>query len=272
MIVILDPRSLTGVVLVPIHRLPPVNRAYARANLPVPVLALLAQFVGSSFRASHVSLFEPRICFARLPSLATGWHCMHQGLIRGQNEVAAYELNKVRRLVCVVNLELGYNCNAVASSIEMQSKFSKGCWLAARTFHRCRRLGQSSEYAEVLGSFLTSLWDPVQGLDTGGIIQRLMLKASGFQGDGTDDFFVSKVAAAIKLKPCLKPKALRKAKLKYKLSAHGLSIRIMRGKKRVAKNQSLFQRREAVAAVACSELPQRTLTGWCLFSKQHRLR
>ena len=95
--------------------------------------------------------------------------------------------------------------------IEGGCSLTLGCWKAARLMHRARRIGCQTACAESEGSVLANLWDPVAGLGSGGLLARVILRVSGFVGDGGDDHIVRAVLRQLASFHPLRKRALRSA-------------------------------------------------------------
>ena len=149
---------------------------------------------------------------------------------------------------------------------------SKGCWWAARAFHRARRLGNSSEYAEVLGSFLSRLWDPVSGLESGALVERLAIRASGFRGDGTtaDDNLVQAVCKCMRGQPKLQRMPRRKMRPNQMPGARALQR--LRSAKPNRNGEHLIHTPAGRTAISLCKLQARSPTAWLLEAQMQRSR
>ncbi len=205
-------------------------------------------------------------CLIGVPALS-----LKRGVLGGRvgGECAAVQLvpRGARRLVVVDTVEYVPHARRVASSLEGERQFSEGCWHALRLFHRTRRTGACSQRAEGLGSVLAALWDPVQGLNSGALVERLMLKAADFRGDGSDDFLVRAVARCVKGSPhCTSGRALRRLTDHGRVALVDAVAQRLRKQRPPVKHDALHTTAgQAAAAVACCGAPQRprTVDLWC---------
>ena len=255
------PRIVHECDAVAIHKLPAVSRTFAQ-TLPLPVLKVVSSFVGAAFRASLQQLHVPKWATMEPIAHATGWltlreeHLLLPSLAVGR--VAALKLGAgARKLVLIRDLHLRPDPTKVATSIEADRKHSSGCWWAARAFHRARRLGNSSEYAEVLGSFLSRLWDPTSGLQSGALVERLTIRASGFRGDGTaaDDDLVHAVCKRMRCKPTI-------LRVRRKPNLSQLVLQRLRSSKPNRAGEHLIHTSAGRTAISLCKLQARCPTAW----------
>ena len=270
-------RSANGCFVVPIQKLQPVCRAFA-AHLPLPVLKVLALCLGQGHKTPVDCLYPPKLRILQTPSEASAWAVLQEKPALPHStalgRVASLQVGQARRLVVLASFELVPDCAKMASSIESDRRFSSGCWWAARAFHRARRLGNSSEYAEVLGSFLSRLWDPVSGLPTGGLVERLTIKASGFRGDGTgeDDHLVHAVCKAIKGSPLVKRAPRKRTRAEDMPEARALRRLRHRRVSGHIPGPRLIHTTAGGIAIASASLTPRTVTAWTMQARQQRSR
>ena len=141
--------------------------------------------------------------------------------------------------------------DAVATAVEFDPRFSMGCWRAARLWHRARRIGSSTAVVESWSSVVDSFWDPTQGLSSGGVIARAMLRIAGYLGDGTDECVLDMVGGQLNASPLVGPRTMRR-------SAHkGKSHREIAHSKLVPMMDALKTRN---AALLCSDEAQSIVT------------
>ena len=225
-------------------------------------------YVRGSFATSADCLVPPKVQMSDAKVL--NWHTAGAKL-RGDGEVAALKLaGRKRRLVIVAEVILEPDASRLAKIIECDKNFSKGCWIVARTFHRIRRCGHSSEYSEVLGSHLTRLWDPVAGLSSGSLINRLQLKASGFRGDGTDDELVRAVVRHVQAKPFLGVKAKRRILQRTGKTATQHALRRLRSRVSRLGNKLIHTVAGRQVLEQCSDKAE-TVRNWVLKAQSRRL-
>ena len=159
-----------------------LNKACANACMPMVATLEVISFIGPdspiyTFKCSHKSLTMAR---AHIQT----HHFPLGALVKSQ-----------KRITCVV---VGHCATVVpehvARSILVDRHFSNGCWVALRLFHRGSRLDASEARAESWCSDLQYLWDAQQGLSSGGMIQRLTIKAAGVKANSCDDALVDRIA------------------------------------------------------------------------------
>jgi hypothetical protein len=246
-----------------VKKLPPVSRLWARTQFPLQFYVWLPRLHGvGRWNADPAVLLPPRcgrrdgFCGAVLAA---------QQVPRGYGEVAAIQLagRRGRRLVVVDAVALSPSAPRMSSCMENDRRFSTRCWHAMRVWHRARRLGISEAKAESLGSNLISIWDPVQGLSSGALIDRLQLKSSGLRGDGSDDGITRTVARAIVGSPLFPTKTARRHEATQGETMMATAMaRLRRARQPAYSAQRLIHTFVGRAAAAGVRLEARTLTDW----------
>ncbi len=111
-------------------------------------------------------------------------------------------------LVEVVETQLEVDVAAVSAALDMCPWFSVGrgggrrvCWHATRVHHRCRLMFPPESACERLGSRMSALWNPRQGLGPGPLCDRVLLAQAHVQclGGPRDEFIVSETARLLQL-------------------------------------------------------------------------
>ena len=150
----------------------------------------------------------------------------------------------------------------VIESVEGNASFSKGCWKVARCLHRGSHLGSQTAVVESWGSILARHYDSVQGLPSGRVLARSVLRIGGFNGDTTEAHVIDLVAKQIKGRPLHTQRRMRG------LSREEIAFTTLMQHAEVMRNDSSELLISDAAIAACkqlqmnSDVPLHTLSFW----------
>ena len=183
-----------GYEVVALHMLPPVSQAFRRA-LPLKVMVAITLF-GDAAPFVTADVAAPKAIEADV--LVVSADCKANGALGSIVMLNAARLRarfalpiSTPRLVVIRRVLFEPDGRAIFQSIESEKEFSEGkMWYVARAAHRHRRISCQTNFDETMGSILNHFWNPTGGHATASIVARLMLRTSGFCGDGSDDIVV----------------------------------------------------------------------------------
>ena len=200
---------------------PPVNKLWSATRLPFRVAILLSRFgAWFTWRAPIKALQALTSPAANMHALRYPCRSFRTGHPSYQSgHLAGFAFANHTRIVVVVDPQLHVCRLQVAQDLEQDRALSDGLYGVIRVWHRERRRGINEAPAESWCGQLGYLWDPVQGLMTGPLIDRLHLRSNGFRGTLADEEVVEKVASAFHANPFYVKRHEKKMEMRTGLTA-----------------------------------------------------